>query len=224
MRAGLVRSIWLLLFAARSGLAEPPEAARVPGAGSAPAVAPLPLVRPLPLSPRLARETVAAAFRAAGSSAVREHIASMAARSRSSALLPDLSVRAARSTDDSLRSSPTLDDPYRYLSAGGAGLWIEARVTWRFDRLLFDRDEVAIERLRREYSSDLARLAAKVLDVLFTWQRASVRAEDPKASAEELEQATLARAEAEATLDLLTAGWFAERGQGSVKKQTEKPP
>jgi hypothetical protein len=212
--AGFVRFLLVLALGARAGRAEPPDTAtHAPGAGAAPVSAPLPLVRPLPLTPRLARETVAAAFRAAGSSAVRERYASMAARARSSALLPELWLRVSRSTDDSLRSSPTLDDPYKYSAAGGAGLWLEARLAWHFDRLAFDRDEVAVERLRREHSADLARLAAKVLEVLFTWQRASVRAEDPKATADELEQATLARAEAEATLDLLTAGWFAGRAK-----------
>jgi hypothetical protein len=215
--AGLVRSILSLLFMARSGQAEPPDEPHPPSAGPAPVIASVPVVRPLPLTPRLARETVAAAFRAAGSSAMREHISSLATRARSSALLPDLSVRLARSTDDSLRSSPTLDDPYRYLAAGGAGLWLEARVAWHFDRLVFDRDEVTVERLRREHSSDLARLAARVLDVLFTWQRASVRVVDPKATSEELEQATLAQAEAETTLDLLTDGWFAARLKAKMK-------
>jgi hypothetical protein len=223
MRAGtgLVRSVLLLAIAlaVRPGHAEPPDTPDVPSGGTRPAIALLPPARQLPLTPRLARETVSAAFRAAGSSAAREHILSMAARARSSALLPELYLRISRSTDDSLRSSPTLDDPYRYYAAGGAGLWLEARLAWHLDRLVFDREEVAVERLRREHATDLARLAAKVLDVLFTWQRASVRVFDPKATAEELEQATFVRAEAEATLDVLTGGWFAERVRAN-----EKPP
>ena len=213
MRAGtgLLCCVLLLALAPRSGHAEPPDTPDAPSGGAHPAIAPLPLTRPLPLTPRLARETVAAAFRAAGSTAAREHILSIAARARSSALLPELYVRVSRSTDDSLRSSPTLDDPYRYYAAGGAGLWLEARLVWHLDRLVFDREEVAVERLRREHATDLSRLAAKVLEVLFTWQRASVRLFDPKATAEELEQATFVQAEAEATLDVLTAGWFAGR-------------
>src|SRR6185436_1363756 len=100
----------------------------------------------------LLQNTVAAALRAAGNAETRRALASMAARTRSAALLPELSVRAARSTDDSLRLSPTVDDPYRYTALGGAGTWLDARLAWHFDRLLFDRDEIAVERLRREHS------------------------------------------------------------------------
>ena len=132
----------------------------------------------------------------------------MAARARTAAVLPELFLRAARTTDDSLRLSPTIDDPYHYTSLGGAGLWIEGRLVWHFDRLVFDREEVAVERLRREHDDAMARLRGKVLEALFAWQRAVFRAEDPKANADELEQALLSISEQEATLDLLTAGWF----------------
>ena len=137
-------------------------------------------------------------------------LASMTARTRSSAALPELWIRAARSTDDSLRLSPTVDDPYHYTALGGAGTWLEARLAWHLDRLLFDRDEIAVERLRREHSERMGRLIGRVTAVLFAWQRAVLRSEDPKATDEDLEQAVLARAEAEATLNLLTSGWFGE--------------
>jgi hypothetical protein len=66
----------------------------------------------------------------------------------------------------------------------------------------------------------MARLANKVLEALFAWQRAVVRTEDPKVAAEELEQATLSRAEAETTLDFLTGGWFTAQ---SVVTRLEHP-
>ncbi|HEX4337516.1 MAG TPA: hypothetical protein VH062_16495 [Polyangiaceae bacterium] len=196
--------------------AEPPPGApsgagpvaRVPGADAGRA---LPAVRPLLVTPALARETVAAALRAAGSPEVSAALSSMAARARTSAVLPELFLRAARSTDDSLRLSPTVDNPYQYSALGGAGIWLEGRLVWHFDRLVFDRDEVAVERLRREHADSMAKLRAKVLDALFGWQRAVFRAEDPKANADELEQAALSRAEQEAVLDVLTAGWFTGR-------------
>jgi hypothetical protein len=203
------------LAAAALARAEPP-------AGLAPSVPDQPVAvspaRPALVTPRLARETVAAALRAAGSGAVRAHLASMAARARTAAVLPELFVRAARTTDDSLRLSPTLDDPYHYTALGGAGLWLEGRLVWHFDRLVFDRDEVSVERLRREHDEAMARLRGRVLEALFAWQRAVFRAEDPKANADELEQAILSRAEQEATLDLLTAGWFT----GFLKRPTAR--
>ena len=218
MHGGVRRALFSLTLSTAAALAhaEPPvapsaSAAAAPPAPEQPVRVPLPLVRPSLVTPRLARETVAAALRAAGSAAVRAHLASMAARARSAAILPELFLRAARTTDDSLRLSPTLDDPYHYTALGGAGLWLEGRLVWHFDRLVFDREEVAVERLRREHDDAMARLRGRVLEALFAWQRAVFRAEDPKANADELEQALLSRAEQEATLDLLTAGWFTER-------------
>jgi hypothetical protein len=211
------RSVCILLalaLVAAQARAEPPPTTAAPVATGTTEVPLAPVPR---VTPRLAREAVAAALRAAGSPATRERLSSMAARSRTSAVLPELVVRAARSTDDSLRLSPTVDNPYAYSALGGAGLFLEARMIWRLDRLLFDREEVAVERLRREHAEAMSKVAARVLDVLFAWQRAVVRAEDAKVGAEELEQATLARAEAEATLDFLTAGWFmAATGAGAA--------
>jgi hypothetical protein len=199
------RLLSLALLASSAAHAEPPPS---------PEAAPLSRVslsRPPLVTPRLARAAVAAALRAAGSAAERAHLASMAARARTAALLPELFLRAARTTDDSLTLSPTVDDPYHYAALGGAGLWLEARLIWHFDRLVFDRDEVSVERLRREQADAMARLRGRVLEALFAWQRAVFRAEDPKANADELEQAELSRAEQEAILDLLTAGWFTAR-------------
>jgi hypothetical protein len=171
----------------------------------------VPAVRPALVTPSLARDTVAAAFVAAGSPEARAHLSSMSARARTSAVLPELFLRVARSTDDSLRLSPTVDNPYQYSALGGAGIWLEGRLVWHLDRLVFDREEVAVERLRREQADSMAKLRAKVLEALFTWQRAVFRARDPKANADELEQAALSQAEQEATLDVLTAGWFTGR-------------
>jgi hypothetical protein len=122
--------------------------------------------------------------------------------------MPDLAVRVARNTDESLRLSPTLDEPYHYTAAGGVGWWIDTRLTWHFDRLVFDTHELPVERLRLEHAERTGKLVTKVLSTLFGWQRASLAAEDPKATPEEQERADLERAEAEILLDLLTGGWF----------------
>jgi len=207
MRSGasFLSLVTLSFVAAPSARADPPSPQ--PSA-TAPAMEAVPRLRPALVTPGLARAAVAAAMRAAGSPAVLAQLSSMAARTHTAAILPELFLRAARSTDDSLRLSPTVDDPYHYTALGGAGIWLEARLIWHLDRLVFDREEVAVERLRREHADAMAKLRGRVLEALFAWQRAVLRATDAKASADDLEQAALSRAEQEATLDALTAGWF----------------
>jgi len=120
-------------------------------------------------------------------------------------------LRGSHSTSDALNLAPTLDDPYHYSSSGGIGWLFEARLIWHLDRLIFEHDEISVERLRADREGDAAKLTSKVVETLFAWQRASLRANDPKSSTEELESAELARTEAEIVLDVLTDGWFSER-------------
>jgi hypothetical protein len=166
---------------------------------------------PLLVTPALAREAIAAALAAAGHPGVRRLLSSLASRARSAAIVPEIWLRAARSTDESLHSSPTVDDPYHYSATGGVGWWLEARLIWHLDRLVFDRDEVVVERLRADREGDAAKLAKRVVDTLFAWQRAGSRADDPKGTEEERGAARLTQAEAEVVLDVLTDGWFTAR-------------
>ncbi|HSN98705.1 MAG TPA: hypothetical protein VLS89_10490, partial [Candidatus Nanopelagicales bacterium] len=134
-----------------------------------------------------------------------------ASRARASALLPELRLRVARELQQEQRVAPTDDDPLRTTASGGASFWLEARATWRLDRVVFSDDEVALERLRRERAEAQRRLMDRVLELLFAWQRAGAREADPGLSPEERVEATLAALEAEATLDVLTGGWFTRR-------------
>jgi hypothetical protein len=160
------------------------------------------------LTASLVRSTLAAAQKASGYSRTQERLSSIAARSKSSALLPELGLRAAHSTDESLRAATTLDDPYRYTAVGGADLALEARATWRLDRLVFADEELAVERLRSETEKERLRLRERVLEKLFAWQRALLKAQNEKLSAEARSLFLLAALEAELELDALTAGWF----------------
>lgn len=195
-------------------LAEPPEAGPAldpPAPSRAGAPRPDPVDRPsvaLQVTPGFARAAVRAALAAAREREAWARLASLDARAHTSALLPELILRVARNTDESLRLSPTVDEPYNYSAAGGAGWWLEGRLIWHFDRLLFDTHELGIERLRMEAGDRTGRLVNKVLTTLFAWQRAIARADDPKAVDEDRERAELARAEAEIMLDELTGGWF----------------
>ncbi|MEZ4224389.1 MAG: hypothetical protein R3B13_25800 [Polyangiaceae bacterium] len=169
---------------------------------------PRPATRRSGLSAEFVRRVVRAAHRAAGRGRVQQRLDSLASRSRSSAALPELSLRAERSTDESLRLAPTLDDPYRYTQAGGVRTTFGGKLTWRLNRLLFAPDELVIERLRIERARADARRVDIVLRHLFAWQRARVRARSAELSEEEQEQAALDAMEAEAVLDVLTDGWF----------------
>jgi hypothetical protein len=102
------------------------------------------------LDAELARATVRAALRAAGFPAGTQRLASLSTRARTSAALPELRVRGGRATDESLRLSPTSDDPYRYTQAGGYRLFAELQLTWKLNRLVFSTAELRLETLRRQ--------------------------------------------------------------------------
>jgi hypothetical protein len=160
------------------------------------------------LSPELARAALRVALHAAGFPAGRARLQSLKNRARSSAILPTLRLRAARTTDESLRLTPTLDDPYRYTQAGGTSLLFEARLDWKLDRLIFADEELGVERLQNDRANAQARLVDRVLKLLVEWQRARVRAGDVSLEPEQRARASLEALEAEIYLDLLTNGWF----------------
>jgi hypothetical protein len=157
------------------------------------------------------RRLVAAALRVAGSSRSEERLASLASRARTSAALPEVRLRAARKADESLRLSPTDSDPYRYTQSGGHDIVLEARLTWRLDRLVFADAELRVEALRMQRAERHAALVKRVLDKLFAWQRAMLKFMDQATSPEQRSRALLDQLQAEAELDVLTGGWFAEQ-------------
>jgi hypothetical protein len=207
-RLGTASRVVAFTLSSGAAMAEPGEsppspAARAPGS---------PRSRPAAVvSSRLAREAIAAALRAAHYPEATARIDGFRTRARMNALLPELWVRVARTSDQSLRFAPTVDDPRNYSEAGGAGLLFEARVAWHFDRLMFDPDELSVEKMRVERAEGASRLAGKVLAVLFAWQKARLRAVDTAATDEERAVAALEEAEAVVELDVLTDGWFSQR-------------
>ena len=102
--------------------------------------------------------------------------------------------------------------------------------------MLYADDEPSFERMRLERHDARARIAGRVLEALFHWHRAwlevrwlqaaSREAREPpdRPSRDEIE-ATLRLVEAEATLDVLTAGWFtASRARFAVTRAIVAPP
>jgi hypothetical protein len=172
------------------------------------------------LTPQLARGTVRRALRSAGYIEARVRLTSLSSRSRSSAALPELRLRALRTTGQTLRLTPTTDDPYRYTQAGASELAFEARLTWHLDRLVFSNEEVGIERLRSEWSASERKLIEHVLLQLALWQRSRVRAADVDSEPEVRQTAELEALGAAVELDVLTDGWFSQaigesEGQGA---------
>ncbi len=174
---------------------------------SQPPAVPPAVVVPMRVSSKLARSCVQAAWRAQGWQ-TDDDLERMVARMRWGSLLPEVRVRVARGWDESFRLTPTDSDPYRTQEATGTSGWLEGRLTWRLDRAVFADEELQVERARAQRAEARTRLTGRVLTVLFEWQRAVVAAADPTLATQEHVSAVVARLEAEATLDVLTAGWF----------------
>lgn len=162
------------------------------------------------LTPRLARGSVQHALFTAGYLSTRSRLGSLASRARSSAVLPELGLRTLRSSGQTLRLTPTSDDPYRYTQAGTSELAFEARLTWHLDRLVFADEEVTIERLQHERDAAERRLIDYVLERLVLWQRGRSRAADLNLDAELRQTAELEAIGALVELDVLTGGWFSQ--------------
>jgi hypothetical protein len=168
-----------------------------------------PLAAPIQLDPALARATVAAAWRAVGLGVDDAKIDAIIARAHQSAALPETRLRAMRLVNETGHvDSTTTTNDIRYYDAAGANLWLEARLTWRLDRLLYADDEPTLERVRLERIEARGRVAAKIMEALFQWQHALVDVRDAPPGTREQLDAQMRVLEAEIALDVLTAGWF----------------
>jgi hypothetical protein len=101
------------------------------------------------------------------------------------------------------------EDPRATGGTAGGSTWLEARVAWRLDRLLFADEETTVERLRLERQEARLRVATKALEHLARWQRAQVEARLAPPGTLEAADALLRAVDAEGALDVLTGGWFA---------------
>ncbi len=160
----------------------------------------------------LARGAIDAAARAQGSDAALSRLEGLTSRARVSAALPDLRFRVAREVGQTLRLTPTVDDPYRFSQSGGVSTALEGSVTFRLGRLLFANEELGLERLRLARFRERERLEQRVISLLLAWDRAAVEfANRPGAAARRRLRG------AELQLDLLTGGWFSEHRPAAFK-------
>jgi hypothetical protein len=161
----------------------------------------------------LARDCVTAAWRGAGLGVDDARIDSIIARSRASALLPETRLRAMRLFTDAQHTTLlATTDATNYYDALGANLVLEARLTWRLDRLVYAGDEPTLERVRLERQEARSRLGTRTLEALFAWERATLDEQDSPPGGRERREALLRVTQAAATLDVLTGGWFSSRG------------
>lgn len=173
----------------------------------APTPPPVALPAPVRLPEPLVEGTLRAALRASGRALALARLRELSSRSRWSAVLPTLTLRAARATDESLRIQPT-SDIYQATQTGSADLVLEARATWKLDRLVFADQEIAVERLRTERARAIDQLFAGVLKQLLAFQRATVLLTAPELSPEKRLKLMADALQAEVALDVLTDGYF----------------
>jgi hypothetical protein len=157
------------------------------------------------------RRAVGVALAVVGTAAERRRLDALSSRARYSALLPELRLRALRNSDQALRWIPTTDDPYRITQADGTGLILEASATFRLDRLVFAREELLVERLRRQAGAEKLKLEARVLQGVIGLFRARELACADDGNDPDRPQHALEVLELFAELDGLTAGWFSDQ-------------
>jgi len=158
-----------------------------------------------------ARRATRAALAAAGTATERRRLDGLATRAKTSALLPELRLRAMRNSDQALRWVPTADDPSRITQADAAGVVLEVSATFRLDRLVFAHEELVVQRLRLRDGEDRLKLEARVRGgVLQVFHARELTCSlDPGDPARPTERLKLLEQLAE--LDALTAGWFADQ-------------
>jgi hypothetical protein len=160
---------------------------------------------PRPPGAPYVRAIVAAAERAQGVSSGFGRLDALAGRARTSGLLPELRLRATRYVDDRAQVD-ALADQSRLTDTSSKNLGLEARLTFRLDRVVFADEEPALERTRLEVAAYRAKVSQKALDLLFRHYRARVLASD---GGPDHDEAIAREAELAAALDALTGGYFA---------------
>ena len=133
-------------------------------------------------------EVLEAAYRAAGLDRDRSH--GLSRRARLAGLVPSLTVRTGRNTSWQ-DADPQVD----------RGTTVEARATWRLDRLVFDGRELQAASMQAARGRERRQLASRVIRAYFHWQRTA------RAAAAAPRWASRAE-EAAAELDALTDGWL----------------
>lgn len=186
-----------------------------------PAAAPASPLPRLAIDAALARGAVRTAWRVSGIEVNDARIDEMIARSRLSVLLPETRVRVVQMLQDGEHATSYVNTAGTIVDTSGSTTTLEARLTWRLDRLLFSGDEPTLERVRLEREEARTRIGGRVLELLFAWQRALLDESASDAGSHAEVEAALRQCEAEISLDVLTGGWFA--AQPAVRARRAVP-
>jgi hypothetical protein len=149
-------------------------------------------------APRLA-DVIAAAHRTAGIDRGSSPVAGWRARSRWSAVVPSVSVRAGNTA-----SWRDVDDPTLLTVSRGAAF--DVRATWRLEELIYDPNELRFEGFELAMRRERRKVASITTRLYFAWVRATSQAADGADA-----RVVLRAAELAAQLDALTAGWFSDQ-------------
>lgn len=193
---------------AQSGAsAEPGAPAAEPKPQASPVV--VRTVRTAPRPPKLDREFIAALMVACSGEFrdVRGDLDDLASRARLSAWLPELQVKGGRSTDQTLRLTPTETEPDRYQVVGGDGVRFEGQLRWTFSQLVFARDELSVARLRGALDSERRKRQQQAMEALGKWYVAWLQL-GAELESEALLRTWVSESTLRAELDWLTQGWF----------------
>lgn len=177
--------------------------------------APGPVERVLATAPPIGR-VIDAAYRAAGLG--EDPTPGWRVRSRLSWMVPVISMRAGQNQSWREVSDPTIS----------RGVGLDLRMSWHFERLLFDPNETRIAMLDVARRREKRRIAQHTIEVYYAWvaaRAAAERATVDRARAERTDtgdaaastaaserevRAVLDAAARAAELDALTAGWFSQ--------------
>lgn len=172
-----------------------------------------------PLTLSSARALVRAAWRASGLGETDAAMDALSSTARASAWLPELRLRGEHTDDD--RTISRHSDPTRGYQFAGAKVAYEARLVWRFDRLLYAGDEPQIEHLRVVRMEARERLAHKTLEAFFMLETSLADLARAPPGSLEAKESGFRTFEAAATLDVLTGGWFSEalRGRAATTRR-----
>lgn len=126
-------------------------------------------------------------------------------RSRHSGLLPEVSMGVRRQDGRRRSEVSTLGEPVRLTA--DAGFTLDASISFHLERLVYGRDELALERHRRSIRQDRDEAARIVVELYYLRRRLQLERDLVGATVD----GSMRLAEAQAMLDALTGGVFAER-------------
>ncbi len=159
-------------------------------------------------TPSELKAAVRAGLQRSGFGPLTTRLDALSARSRRAAWLPRLQLRTTRLLDETTTLSPTSYDPERTTHSGGARTWLEARMSWDLDRLLFGGHELQAERMRQQLLLARRRKADELVTLIGRWQRVVFVSRDPTSPWPRCRHAWLEERQLAMKIDWLTAGWL----------------